>query len=441
MRIKVFLVQILFLFSSHLIIPQDNDRPDSLLQNAGLKACIQYALEHQPSIRQGMVNEQIADQQIKGKLADWFPQLNLNANLQHNYKLQASVFQGNVVHFGNINTSSAEFSLTQTIFNRDVLLASSTAGDVRKQASQSLIENKINVAVNVSKAFYGALLAEDQIELVNEDIRRLEQSQKDTYYQYKSGLVDNTDYMRATIELNNALAEKKHDEEFLKSSYASLKEQMGYPMSSTLSLNYDTTQMQSDIMIDTAQSINFDNRIEYQLLQTQKSLQEANLNYYKWSFLPSLSAFGQYNFNYFNDRLSELYNKSYPTSYIGLELSFPIFQGGKRFHEIEQAKLQVDLYDYDFALLKNSLNTEYVNALANYKGELSNFLALRKNLSLAKEVYNTVELQYKSGVKTYLEVITAETDLKTTQVNYINALYQLLSSKVDLEKALGIIKY
>jgi outer membrane protein len=176
-------------------------------------------------------------------------------------------------------------------------------------------------------------------------------------------------------------------------------------------------------------------------LQTQMRLQEANLDYYIWSFIPSLSAFGAYNLNFENNQFSNLYKKDYPSSYIGLQLSFPIFQGAKRIQQIEQAKLELNLIDYDQAALQNSINTEYIQAMANYKSNLNNFRIQKDNLKLAKDVYNIIELQYKSGIKTYLDVITAETNLRTTQVNYLNALYQVLISKTDLQKALGTIKY
>ena len=84
---------------------------------------------HQPSIKQALINEDIINQEINGKIADWFPQLNFNFNFQHNYKLQTSIFQGNPVHFGVVNTSTAQFYLTQTIFDKDVLLAVNSAGD------------------------------------------------------------------------------------------------------------------------------------------------------------------------------------------------------------------------------------------------------------------------------------------------------------------------
>ena len=139
--------------------------------------------------------------------------------------------------------------------------------------------------------------------------------------------------------------------------------------------------------------------------------------------------------------MAGLYNKNYPNSYIGIGLSFPIFTGGKRIQEIEQAELELKRLDFNFTSLKDSFNTEYTQALGNYKSNLNNYNVQKDNLNLAKEVNNIIRLQYKSGIKTYLEVITAETDLRTTQVNYITALYQVLISKLDVQKALGTIKY
>ena len=285
------------------------------------------------------------------------------------------------------------------------------------------------------------LLSQDQLELINDDIKRLDQSKKDTYYQYKSGLVDETDYIRATIAFNNAKAEQRSVQEALKTSYAFLKQLMGYPENSVLKLVYNRTRMENDISVDTTKMIDYENRIEYKILQTEHSLQQANLNYNKWSFIPSLKAFGQYNFLFFNDKFSKLYDKDYPTAYIGLQFSFPIFEGGKRFQEIQQAELELKRSEYDIQSFKNSANTEYVQALATYKSNLNNYGTQKDNLDLAKKVYNTIQLQYKNGVKTYLDVITAETDLRTTEVNYVSALYQVLSSKLDVEKALGLLKY
>src|SRR5690606_6816074 len=96
---------------------------------------------------------------------------------------------------------------------------------------------------------------------------------------------------------------------------------------------------------------------------------------------------------------------------------------------------------YNFQSLRDSIQSEYTQALAAYRSVLNDYNVQRENLDLANDVYNTINLQYKAGVKTYLEVIVAESDLRAAQVNYLNALYEVLSSKRDVQKALGILTY
>jgi outer membrane protein len=122
-------------------------------------------------------------------------------------------------------------------------------------------------------------------------------------------------------------------------------------------------------------------------------------------------------------------------------LGFPIFQGTKRTQNIRAAELQLTRIDWDLVNLQNVISTQYAQAMAAYKSNLNNYYVLRENLALARDVYNTIELQYRSGVKAYLELITAETDLRNAQSNYSDALYQALSSKVDVQKALGTVQY
>ena len=47
---------------------------------------MQYALAHQPTVKQSIVDEQIVEAGIKTRLADWYPQLNLDYTVQHYFK-------------------------------------------------------------------------------------------------------------------------------------------------------------------------------------------------------------------------------------------------------------------------------------------------------------------------------------------------------------------
>jgi outer membrane protein len=438
---KYFFFSLAFLFCLKPLTGFSQTTKDSLLYNATISDCIKYAIKHQPVIQQSLINEKITDETIKIKLADWFPQLNLNFSLQNNPQLVTSYVSGSYVTSGTYDGSNLGLGLTQNIFNKDLLLARTTANDVRKEAGQETVSNKITTAATVSKAYYDVLLTQKQIDVIDEDIARLQRSLKDAYNQYQSGIVDKTDYKRATISLNNAKAERKQEQDAIVAKYSFLKEQMGYPDSALLELHYDTAQIVQDASLDTLQQVNFDSRIEYQLLQTQKKLSLANVKYYKWGYLPTLSAFGDYNLNFLSNSFSKLYNQTFPNSVFGLQVAVPIFQGNKRNYQIKMAQEQVQIADLDIIALKNNINVQYAQALSSYKGNLANYLALKDNVDLANDVYNVIRVQYQQGIKTYLDVIIAESDLRTSQLNYYTALYQLLQSKIDVQKALGTLVY
>ncbi len=436
---KAPLFAILFLLLPALAISQT--QADSVLQQATLRAVVDYAIKHQPVIEQSQLDEDIVHNTIRSKLADWFPQVNFNYNLQYNFQVQTSVIGGNPVKLGVDNTSAAQFTASQFLFNRDALLALRSRGDVMTQAKQTTESRKIDVAVNVSKAFYDIIATRQQIRVADQNINRLQRSMDNAFQQYQAGIVDKTDYKRASIALNNTKAARRTNEVQLEAKTAYLKYLMGYPDSGSLEIVYDSLQMEKEAALDTTQLPTYNNRIEFKLLETQQKLQEANVKYNRWAYLPNVSLNGAYNLNYLNNDFGKLYSNNLPNSYAALTFSFPIFQGGKRKYNISTAELQLKRTRLDIAALQNNINAQYAAALASYKSNWANYNALKENLALAQEVYDVINLQYRSGIKTYIEVISAETDLRTSQINYYNALYQLLASKIDVQKALGQVVY
>jgi outer membrane protein TolC len=195
------------------------------------------------------------------------------------------------------------------------------------------------------------------------------------------------------------------------------------------------------VLADTSALAVWSNRVEYQQLQTQLRMLEANVRYVKWSWLPAASIFGSYNIAAQSDGLSNLYRRLFPNSLAGITVSVPIFQGNKTKLQLQLARLQVQRAGWDVLNLKAAINAEYSTALAEYRAALANYNTATSNLSLATDVYNTVRLQYRSGVKTYLDVIGAETDLRGAEINRLNAIFNLLSSRLDMQKAEGTLHY
>jgi len=428
----IFLLTLLFSFQA---VAQEQS-----LSDADLPDLISYALANQPAVKQSKINEEITRLQVKNKLADWYPQINSNYVYQRNFQLPVSIIGGNPVRFGVNNTSALQFTGTQNIFNRDAVFASRTKNDVKLVAAKQTENAKINLVADVSKSFYDLLATEQQGSVTDENIIMLQRSLKDSRARYDAGVADKTDYQRARIALNNAMASRKEITEALKAKLANLKYIINYPADKPLELRYDSMTLEKEIYMDTLQSLDYSQRVEYQTLQAQLRLQEANVSYSKWSFIPSLSANGAYLLNFQNDNLDQLYNRSFPNSYVALNLGLPIFQGGKRRNNILIAQRQVEQTKLDIVDFSNQANSEYESAMARYKSSMANYIALKENMELAENVYRIMELQYREGIKTYLELITSQTDLRTAQINYFNAVYGLLSSKIDVQRAEGDIK-
>jgi outer membrane protein TolC len=415
-----------------------------------LKQCIDYALQHQPTLNISLINIDVAKTTNAINLSGALPQASASGDLIH-YLQQSS---GNAAAVstagtgtttttrqGYTNTFVPGLAVTQALFNPSLLYAYKSAPYYVKQAQQSTDSTKIFVVSSVTKSFYNLLLTLEQINVFKEDTAEFGKSYRDAYHQYVGGIVDETDYEQAEITLNNTKAQLKQANENVVPQYAALKQVMGFPPDKQFNVVFDTLEMMKNIHIDTAQQLEYEKRIEVQELKTSKALQLQLVNYYRYSFLPTVSAFYNYNLAFENNNFNNLLGQSYPTQLIGLSFSIPIFTGFYRINNLRKAKLQQRILDWDETDLKSRIYTEYTSALANYKGNYYNLQTLQKNVALSRRVYFVVTLQYKQGIVPYLNVITAESNLISSEINYLNALFQVLSNKVDLQKAMGNISY
>ena len=410
-----------------------------------LNQCIDYAMQHEPALQQSLIKTNIARATNAINTSGWYPQAGLTANLNHYLQRPTSLSNVNGVETpiktSVINTSTPGVGVTQTIYNPGLVYASRTTSFYLKQAQQVTDSARIDIVVNVSKAFYNLLLTLQQIDVLKEDTARLGESLRTAQYQYNGGIVDETDYEQAAISLNTSLVQLKQSQENIFPLYQALKQYMGFPPDQQFNVLYDTTEMLSSIVIDTSRQLDYEKRVEYKQLQTAKGLQQLQTNYYRKAYLPTLQAFYNYNYAFQNNEFSGLYKTAYPNSLVGLTLSMPIFTGFSRTQSVHRSRLQEQLLNWSEVNLKSAIYSEYATALATYKGNIYNMQKMKDNVAMAKRVYFVVDLQYRQGIIPYLNVITAETNLRTSELTYLNALFQVLSSKIDWQKAMGNISY
>ncbi|WP_237249330.1 TolC family protein [Sphingobacterium faecale] len=433
---KIFSVAFLAIAGCSMSVAQQAE----LGNNATLDDLISYALSNKIEIKQALIDKEIGEREIASALSGWFPQINANGSLSHSMQLPTTNFNGNNVALGQRNTSALTFQADQALISPQLFQASKAAKYVRQQNNLNEESTKINTVVDVSKAYYDILTSEEQIKIINENITRLERQHTEANARYEVGLVDKTDFKRAQISLNNAKADLKSASENRKYKYDYLKMLLAIPTHQPLSLSFVNQSMESNILLDTTELLQIANRVEFKQLENIKDIQRLNTQYQKWNYLPKVSAYANYALNYRNNKFSDLYSDNFPGSNVGLTLSLPIFTGTKRIQEIKKSELQEERIALDVQNLENQISTEYSAAMAGYRANMNEWRNSKDNMELSEEVYNTIKLQYDAGVKTYLELMTAETDLKTSQLNYLNSLYAVLSSKLDIQKALGTVE-
>jgi outer membrane protein TolC len=447
--VRPFITTLILLSVVPVAFAQQTGDQRDMMQYLTLKECIQYALTHEPELNKSLINIDITKTTNDISLSGWLPQVALNGNYTH-YIEQPTTFINNASNpsapptkekQGVINNFTPEVYVSQAIFSPALLYAYKSAPLYVKQVQQITDSTKINVVASVTKAFYNLLLTLEQINVLKADTVTLGQTVTDTYHQYVGGIVDETDYDQAIITMNNAKAQLKQANENVRPQYATLKQLMGLPPAQQFNVNFDTLEMMNDIYFDTAQQLQYDKRIELQLLQTNRGLQNQETRYYQNSFLPSVSVFYEQNLVFENNTFGNLFSGLYPNSLFGASLTMPIFTGFARIKSIQRSQLQERLIDWNETEERSQIYSEYTAALATYKGNLYNLETLQQNVNLANKVYFIINLQYKQGLVAYLNLVTAESNLITAQINYTNALFQVLSSKVDLQKAMGIISY
>ena len=405
-------------------------------------ACVRYALKHSPRLQQTVTDQRIVQKEVAASLSGWLPQVSVAAGLTNNVDKPNIVFpdeQGNPVvrEIGVAYQSNVTLNAEQTLFSNEVLSAARAAPLARTQAEQNTQATQIEVYVAVSKAFFDLLTTLDQVSILSEDLNRLQKNVRDARLRYENGVVDNVDYKQATIQLNNARAQLESTRALLPYRRAVLRQSMGYAANTPLEIEYNRDQLRNEVGIDTTQSFTYRQRIEYSLLETQSGLLAADISRFRWGFLPRFSAFANYQYGYFSEELSPLYDRAFTSAQIGLRALVPLFQGAQRIHNLQAAKLQAERLGYVRTELKNQITSEYAQARAIYQGAYASWELQQKNEQLAQEVYQTIQLQYDEGLIPYIEVIQAETDLRSAQLNTSETLLQVLSSKIDVQQASG----
>ncbi|WP_218162254.1 TolC family protein [Chitinophaga sp. CF118] len=413
------------------------------------KQAVDYALANQATIRTAKLDQliQLAKNKEVSGLA--LPNVTGNGTFQHNPIVQkqlidASNFSDTVpkgtlvpFSFGLKFNVIGEVKVTQVLFDPSILVALQARKTLEELSTRNVQKTEIDVKVNVYKSYYNVLSAHKALQFLTGNIASVEKILSDTKETYKNGLVEKLDVDRLMVQLTNLRTEETKLRNLSEVGIAALKYQMGMSLQQEITLTdtLSTTEIKSQIAADNS---DYTQRIEYQLLETQKRAYEYDVKRYKLNALPTLALFGTGGAS----RASDVFNYFKTETWYGYvgygaSLTLPIYAGSQRRRKVDQAFLEVKKAEVQLDNAKLGIDLERSQSSSNLRNNILTLDAQESNMQLAQEVYNMTQTKYREGVGSSLEMSTAENDLLTAQNNYFSALYNAVVAKVDYLKAYG----
>ena len=340
--------------------------------------------------------------------------------------------------FGTKWIANAGFDLSQILFDGQVFVGLQARATSMEWARKNVEVTEELIKANVHKVYYQLVVGKTQIDLLDANIVRLEKLQHDTKELYKNGFAEKLDVDKVEVQIANLQTEKKKAQGQIINGYYGLKLLMGMPMKEELVLSDTLSDSQIKDGVLEASSYNYTDRKEIQYAELGKKLNEFNIKRYKLSQIPTVSLSSSWSKNAQRNEF-DFFGKGdwYTFSNISLNISVPIFKGFYTKSKIDEARLNLQKTENQLANLKLSIDNEVEIARVNFKTAIEAMDYQKQNMKLAEEVYEQTKKKYEAGLGSNIEITAAQTDLKSAQTNYINALYDAIVARIDYLKAIG----
>ncbi|HRP88754.1 MAG TPA: TolC family protein [Edaphocola sp.] len=425
----------------------------SALANAqnqfSLKETIAFGLKNNRTTSIYKNNVLTAKQRAIQSGSAFLPNVNLNAGLDDNLKLPVTVIPEGAfapgspeqrVSFGSKFSSSQVVQLDQTIFD----IAAFTGLKARQPnidyAEYQEMGNNENIVYNIAIAYYKIIVAQKQLDLLQDNKSRMEKIYSVTLLRANQGVAKKVDVKQVNVNIANIDAQISIINNSLELAKNTLKFNMGYPLNEPIILT-DTGRWLNPEGVNLKENFEFDyrNTSDYKINSTQITLLDVNRKNIYDSRYPTLGFYARYGLNGIGQKLGDAYDKMYDFSTIGLKFSWNIFGGFRK-----QSSYKIANYDYENAkhnihLKEDQFRLMFQNAGLAFNRAERTISINNQNMELAREVYDNVSLQTKEGLASLTDLLNAENAYQQAQSNYIQSLLDYYLAEIEVRKANGSI--
>lgn len=412
------------------------------------KQSVEYASKNNVQVRNKLIDVQIRMQANREITAGALPTVSGNVDGTYYLKIPTNLLPGEFfgqpagtyipVKFGLKWNGSYGATLRQLLFDGQVFVGLQAREASMDYARHDAEVTEEQIKANVYKIYYQLVVGEKRLGLLRDNIDRTEKLLHDTRELFKNGFREQLDVDQTSVNLSNLKTAMANTDNQLRIGYIGLKYLMGMPVRDSLVLtdSVSETELRSSVLSD---STRYEDRKEYQMLLSLEKLGRYDVKRYRMSYLPTVSLTGSYSRNAQRNDFSffKAHQPWFATSFVGININVPIFDGFAKDARIQQARLRLIETQNNLNDMRNHIDNEVLSAQLTMRTALSTLDEQHGNMTLAARVYDQTKKKYEQGLTDNLNVLSTENSMVMTQDNYFSAMYDAIVAKINYLKAIG----
>jgi outer membrane protein len=409
-----------------------------------LKRSLTMACDNHLKIKMAALDKEKSASQLNQVEAAFYPQISASASYQDYIKLPTQLIPGEFfgmpgelipIQFGTQHNLGASLDANLVLFNQPLLVSYKMARKAIELSKLALEKSKEEVIYETAQVYYAAQAFRQQSQTLDKNLVSLQRLITLMQEQYDNGFVRKVDLDRVKVNISNLYTQQQNFNEAYSQQLAILKFLTGIPQNNDIQL---VAEIESSLY-ESEFSLIPEDYTDYRQLLKMEEMADLKIKESRASYLPSLAAYGQYNFQSQQNSFSNLYEKPdwLKMSFIGISLNIPLFSGFGTYYKVSQARIEKTQAALQKDNLSKYLETQYItskNKLTVNRKAYDNQL---ENVRLAEEVYRVTREQYQKGMSPLTEVLDSEAALSTSQSALLQALIQVRLTELELLKSTG----
>lgn len=418
-----------------------------------LQDALNYALENSEVMKQARLDVESGQQKVTESLSSALPQINASSSITGNPIVQAFVlpaeFMGGApgefiaMRAGQTWSAMTQVTLSQQLYNQQVFSGLKAAKGSAQYYELAAQLSEENILQQVATNYYQLVVTRQKTGVLDANINRVAELEKIVAAQVENGLATQIDLNRVKVNKTNLVAQKMELENAVIQMENLLKYYMGMPIDQQIVIPdtaIDELEKYANAIVS-EENLNIENLLSYRLMNKQAELLGLQTKVHRAGFFPNLYLSGHYTYNTQSNKFN-LYSKdalSYDMAAVSLNLSIPIFDGLARRAKVKSSEIQLQQLRQEMSKTTNALTMSFHNAKLQISNSLKTIEVQQANKGLAREVYELTNSNYQLGLASLTDLINAETELRTAENSYNEALLQYKVAEIELIKAKGEI--